>query len=1149
MVDESTEYHELRSIVNSEPFKRYAIAAALFWTFILSSSFYWNFALVNEYTTQMRRIAADADTGSGGIRNRETHGVEFPRSGRNSIISRDAVDADKTIAINKISVTHIVIWFIGLCGLAYGARQIYSNRLGRRRAENALVESEKRFRDIAQVSGDWIWEMDARLQFSYLSDRFYDLTGLSHGAFIGETRSGLAGDPALTPEWQAHLDDLANHRPFRFFEYSALVSDGRTHHFLISGKPVFDNEGEFVGYRGTGSDITLRKEAEQKAAEKTAHLQSILDVTPMSISLWDTDRRFVFVNKRLADNLGGVPEDYIGENIAEMRGVVSGRTVEDLVREVLLNKQPVVDQEFPNPRRPGRFNRYSVVPIFDADGAASGALAVGQDVTAYENALAALRRSEEVFRNIVDHSPTAIVLKDLEGRFEFVNKRFLEWYDVTESEVLGKTSIEFFADGRTDDNRFAKGFVADDREIFETGETTVRENSAPFADETIHTLSITRFPVFNAEGEISGLGSINSDITEKKKSDREASEKSMLLQIILDAAPVFITFRDAAGRFEFVNQKMVDEWGGQTQDYIGNTADEVFGVTTESTVADLAKEVLKTKRPVLEVEIRPIRRPGRVFNYSFVPVFGDRGEFLGVVSIGQDVTAQRKSENAVRESETLLRSIIDNSPTTISMKGLDGRFKVVNEAFLQRFGADPSEIIGLPDKRILDDGHFAAKAVQEQEVLRTGEANTEEREGILASGEKFHRLMTKFPVRNQEGEIVGLGTIGADLLALREAEKSLHVLEDRFSEILRIAPEAIVSADEQGNILVFNEAASRIFGYDGDEVIGQPLGILLPPEVRKAHGGYMESFASGSDLTRLMSDRSEIRGQRKDGGIFPAEASISKLQSGQQTIFTVTMHDITERKQVESTMRLALVEAQKADRAKQDFLANMSHELRTPLNAIIGFSEVIELEMFGALGNERYSEYIRDISSSAGHLLALVKDILDLSKIEAGTVALDRKQIGVGDVVLEALRELQASIDKKELHFEKGGDVDDVQVFADANAVRQIVTNLLANAVKFTPVGGRIGISVASIKDGFVDLCVWDTGIGIAEADIQNILKPFTQAGDIRVAREGGAGLGLSIVKALAELHGGRVDIDSTEGEGTRICVSLPTAPSQAHYQ
>jgi two-component system, cell cycle sensor histidine kinase PleC len=1244
-------------------FKRYVSLVAVIWTLVLSGSYYLSFSLVNEYTAQLQRVEE-----------RTPSEIKTNPADSAHLAPHVFVGANKTEAINKISATHLAIWLTGMFGLAFGVRQIYLNRLAHRQMETALRASERRFRDIAEISGDWIWEMDSDLRFSYLSDRFYEITGLPKGDFIGKTRLELAGDSALTADWGAHLQDLDERRAFQNFEYSAEIPSGEQLYFFINGKPVFNGDGAFVGYRGTGSNFTQRKAAEQEAIEKTAHLQSILDATPMSISLWDTTRRIVFVNKRLAKNLGGVPEDYMGKRVAEMLGPVSGVTVEDLVQDVLTSKDAIVDREFPNPRRLGHTNRYNVVPTFDADGEISGALAVGQDVTAYENASAALRKSEENFRSIVDNSPAAIVLKGLDGRFDFVNKRFLSWYCVEESEVLGKTSTEFFAGDRGAGAAYAAEFVAHDQEVFEKRSATVRENLALFADGGVHNLSVTRFPVLGADGAISGMGSINIDITQQKKLDQEVSEKSLLLRTILDTAPVFISFRDADGRFAFVNRKMADEWGGEPQDYIGHTAKDVFGHSKSSTVAEIATEVLQNRQPILEQEIRPARRPGRVFRYSFVPVFANDGEFSGVVSIGQDITAQRESEDAVRESEALLktildatpasislsdregrkifvnkrittetgitnaefigksgrdlfgvvdgdsvdglirdvvdtegpitgreihplrrpgqtyvynamplfdenqkidrvlvigldvtelkisedavrqneallRSIIDNSPTTISLKGLDGRFLLANKAFRERFHAEPSEIVGLLDKVLLSDDHFAAKAAQEREVIQTGEAVTEERDGVLPNGEKFLRLMTKFPVRDQNGAIIGLGTIGADHGALREAEENLLTLEDRFSEILRIAPEAIVSTDDRGKIIVFNEAAARIFGYESDEVIGKSLNMLLPPGVRKTHGRFVEAFASGREDVKLMTNRGEISGCRKDGSIFPAEASVSKLKSGQQTIFTVTMHDITDRKRVEATMQLALAEARKADRAKQDFLANMSHELRTPLNAIIGFSDVIKMEMFGALGNERYKDYVTDISSSAGHLLTLVKDILDLSKIEARKVDLERQLVVVGDVVSEAFRELRAQIEKKEIHFERSRDVDGVEVFADPGAMRQIVTNLLTNAVKFTPEGGRIGVSVASINDDFVNLCVWDTGIGIAEDDIKDVMKPFTQVGDIRVAREGGAGLGLSIVKALTELHGGQVEIDSTEGGGSRICVSLPTAPLQVSKQ
>jgi cell cycle sensor histidine kinase DivJ len=219
----------------------------------------------------------------------------------------------------------------------------------------------------------------------------------------------------------------------------------------------------------------------------------------------------------------------------------------------------------------------------------------------------------------------------------------------------------------------------------------------------------------------------------------------------------------------------------------------------------------------------------------------------------------------------------------------------------------------------------------------------------------------------------------------------------------------------------------------------------------------------------------------------------------------------------------------------------MSHELRTPLNAIIGFSEVMTHEMFGPIGAARYLEYARLIHESGGHLLALINGVLDMSKIEAGKFELHEELYDLAQDAEQALRFVRLQAERKGVALKMSIAPGAKTIFADRRAVKQILLNLLANAVKFTPRGGEIWVAAAR-DDGGIELAVADTGVGIPERDLRRLGKPFEQASDQRIRVEEGTGLGLSLVKALATLHGGDIRIQSTQGEGTVVRVKLPRA-------
>ena len=237
--------------------------------------------------------------------------------------------------------------------------------------------------------------------------------------------------------------------------------------------------------------------------------------------------------------------------------------------------------------------------------------------------------------------------------------------------------------------------------------------------------------------------------------------------------------------------------------------------------------------------------------------------------------------------------------------------------------------------------------------------------------------------------------------------------------------------------------------------------------------------------------------------------------------------------------RAAMIKAQTSDRAKSEFLANMSHELRTPLNAILGFSEIMKNEILGSIGVEQYKEYTQDIHESGAYLLDVINDILDISKVETGNLELAETEVELSEAVGKSIRLVQERAQDAGVKLiAKLGELP--VIFADERLVKQCLVNLLSNAVKFTPEGGKIEIRVSRPENGGLCVSVADTGIGISEEDFDRVLSPFGQVESAYSGTYEGTGLGLPITKALIELHGGTLTLESTVGVGTTIALSFP---------
>lgn len=500
-------------------------------------------------------------------------------------------------------------------------------------------------------------------------------------------------------------------------------------------------------------------------------------------------------------------------------------------------------------------------------------------------------------------------------------------------------------------------------------------------------------------------------------------------------------------------------------------------------------------------------------------------------------------------SGEILNSLLDCQGFGIIATNSNDQIQLWSKGAERLFGWSEEEVVGCP-----------AAAVMQLQYLPEGrsEIRLPRKDGKAIDVEIWRGPWTDTSGNVQGafavvGEIVrsyaaerALARVQQELSEVTAQAKEVRIEMARFRELLEAAPDAIIEVDREGRILLLNLATEKLFGYQRDELLGQTVDILVPDYLRARHPEHRARYWS-LPVTRPMGSGLELHGRHKDGSSLPVEISLSPVKSEDGFRVTAIIRDISERRQAESQFREMQQaytrelesrnrEVERANQLKSEFLASMSHELRTPLHTIIGFSELLGEGLEGAL-NEKQSRFIGHIHKDSMHLLELINHILDISKIESGRLELRRETFDIAGALEETLSSLRPQSIAESIRVETNLSIP-MAIFADRLRVKQIFFNLVSNALKFTPKGGRVDMT-GSLREGFVEISVSDTGIGIPKEQHEAVFDKFYQTGATTKGVREGTGLGLAITKALVEAHGGRIWLESEPGKGSRFTFTL----------
>src|SRR6266478_1922562 len=635
------------------------------------------------------------------------------------------------------------------------------------------------------------------------------------------------------------------------------------------------------------------------------------------------------------------------------------------------------------------------------------------------------------------------------------------------------------------------------------------------------------------------FGLLHRELSERKKAQAALAKSEKWFSTTLASIGDAVIATDMNGGVTFMNSIAQSLTGWSQAEATGKSMDLVFDIVNRETRRPVENPVKKVFREGKVVGLADhtllLSKDGKEFDIedSAAPILTDAGEGFGVVLVFRDITERKRAEETLRQSQERYHLLFDSIPHPVWVYDLKSLAILdVNHSAVRNYGYSREEFLSLSLKDIRPPEDVPALL----ESAATAPPDTEsdsvwkhrKKDGTLIDVE-----ITSHPLIYGGGD--ARLVVATDITTRKRAEEALQTSEEKFRSVVQTANDAIVTADSHGSITDFNRGAEAIFGYSAQEVIGRPLTVLMPDRFKEPHQqGFKRYLETGQ--AHVIGKTVELAGKRKDGTEFPIELSLSSWKTRAGLFFTGVLSDITERKRMQELMLHAKEEAERASKFKDQFLSTMSHELRTPLNAVLGFSDLLADERYGPL-NDRQQRYVAHIHTGGKHLLKLISDILDLSKIEAGRMELTRENVAVASAFAEVISALYPLAEKKSQALLQQVEPH-LHVNADAMRFKQVLMNLAGNAIKFTPEGGRIELGARQV-DEQVRIEVRDNGPGIPPDQQQRIFEAFFRLTETGSATEG-TGLGLAITSRLVELHGSKLGIESQPGEGACFYFSLP---------
>lgn len=1013
-----------------------------------------------------------------------------------------------------------------------GVVGIRSDITERKRAEEELRESEARFRDFAGASADWFWEMDEDIRFTYMSENVERTLGAAPEWYYGKTRQDLLGKSYDREAWDQHLQTLRDHKAFRDFIY---YHEGKEQSAWLraSGVPIFADDGSFLGYRGTGSNITAQMEAEEALRESERLFRAIIDNSPATISLKDTEGRYILINKTYRELVGltedqvkgARPQDFLDPELAD--------SISELHKTVLESKQTAVAEEHMVIGGETRVFLVIKFPIMDDAGIATGTGSISTDITDMKRAEEALQESQARFAGILDNSAEAIISVDESGLIQLFNQGAEETFGYTAKEMIGQPVEKLLpSEFRDSHSKYIADFLHSSeisRKMNQRGEIFgLRKDRSYFPAEA--SISKLEFGGQNI------LTVMLHDITERKEAEEALRGSEQRFRAVVENSPAAILLKGLDGRFRLTNERFRAWFGLRGEELIGKTSYDIYSQEEANAVVAQDREALHGLR-VVDREHRFVFADGseHMVRTTKFPVLDSSGAAIGIGSINIDITESKKIGEELARNEERLRqatqlaglghwvwSAIEDRCTFCSEENARIHGLSVQDYIARASSLDGDFSLVHPDDR--KEMHAAFTA------LRGGMGFEKEYRLLTPGGETRHVRETAKPIFDEHGKVTReVGTI-QDITKHKQAEETIRTRDAWLRAILENAPIEIVLKDTQECILAISRNVAEQFGLTMDDFIGRKTIDFLPER-------FAEIYMS-ADRKVLETGQSIQQNVIEEVGNSTRYYLNSKFplrdERGQITGICSLTNDITEMKQAEDQLR----QSQKMEAVGQ-LTGGVAHDFNNLLGVIMGNVELLS----DTVGTN--DKQIQSVIRAANRGAELTQRLLAFSRQQP----LQPQAIDLGKLVASMIDLLSRTLGER-IEIEVRSAPALSRALADPGQVENALLNLAINARDAMPDGGKLIIETANaapdavpdqnsdVADGFVMLAVRDTGCGIPPDKLTHVFEPFFTTKEVGQ----GSGMGLAMIYGFVQQSNGQVTIESEPDRGTIVRLFLPCA-------